>query len=50
MYCLFYFKFCGFLTCKCGCKKINKKEMCVYFFYGCFFYDKVAKIKEEFNV
>ena len=45
MYCLFYFKFCGFVTCKCGCKKINKKEMCVYFFY-----DKVVKIKEEFNV
>jgi hypothetical protein len=23
---------------------------CLYFFYGCFFYDKITKNKEEFNI
>jgi 3-hydroxymyristoyl/3-hydroxydecanoyl-(acyl carrier protein) dehydratase len=37
MYCLFYFKFCGFV-------------MCVFFLWMYFFNDKTAKIKEEFNI
>jgi len=38
-------------------KKKNKKKkysksvcVCLYAFYGCFFYDKIAKNKEEFNI
>ena len=32
-------------------KKYNESEcVVVFFFYGCFFYDKIAKNKEEFNI
>jgi hypothetical protein len=30
-------------------KNIVKVNVCLYFFYG-YFYDKVAKNKEEFNI
>jgi len=33
-------------------EKIYSKSVrvCLYAFYGCFFYDKIAKNKKEFNI
>ena len=34
-------------------KKRKKKDimnMCLYFVFGCLFYDKIEKNKEEFNI
>ena len=31
-------------------EKYSESECCLYFVYECFFYDKIAKNKEEFNI
>jgi len=54
MYFLFSFKF--FMICSVDVKNKNKNkkysesECVVCIFYGCFFYDKIANNKEEFNI